>query len=96
MRLKRARLIRLHLVVDRFLRHARKWLSGQPTNTQIEERTMVNANVTWRDAEQRYYVTAYGRNLTDKDQACWRELGGIFVELYGLWPTTRIWHSGWG
>ena len=38
----------------------------QPTNTQIEERTMVNANVTWRDAEQRYYVTAYGRNLTDK------------------------------
>ncbi len=38
----------------------------QPTNTQIEERTFVNASVTWRDAEDRYYLTAYGRNLTDK------------------------------
>jgi iron complex outermembrane receptor protein len=37
-----------------------------PTNTQIQKRTLVNANVTWRDADQRYYITAYGRNLTDE------------------------------
>jgi iron complex outermembrane receptor protein len=38
----------------------------QPTNTQIEKRTLVNASVTWRDANERYYVTAYGRNLTNE------------------------------
>ncbi len=38
----------------------------QPTNTQIESRTLLNASVTWRDADERYYITAYGRNLTDQ------------------------------
>ena len=38
----------------------------QPTNTQIEARTLVNASVTWRDADERYYITAYGCNLTDQ------------------------------
>ncbi len=37
-----------------------------PTNTQIEKRTLLNASVTWRDADERYYITAYGRNLTDE------------------------------
>ena len=38
----------------------------QPTNTQIEKRTHLNASITWRDADDRYYVTAYGRNLTNE------------------------------
>lgn len=38
----------------------------QPTNTQIEKRTLLNASVTWRDAADRCYITAYGRNLTDE------------------------------
>ena len=38
----------------------------QPTYTQIQKRTLVNASVTWRDADDRYYITAYGRNLTNE------------------------------
>ncbi len=38
----------------------------QPTNTQIEKRTLVNASATWHDANDRYYITAYGRNLTNE------------------------------
>jgi iron complex outermembrane receptor protein len=37
-----------------------------PTHTQIEKRTLVNASATWRDADERYYVTMYGRNLTNE------------------------------
>jgi len=39
-----------------------------PTNTRIEERTLVNASATWRDADDRYYVTLYGANLTDEQK----------------------------
>jgi iron complex outermembrane receptor protein len=38
-----------------------------PTNTQIEEKTIVNANVTYRDSDDRYHLTLYGRNLTDEN-----------------------------
>ena len=38
----------------------------QPTYTQIEKRTLLNASVTWRDAADRYYLTLYGRNLTNE------------------------------
>jgi iron complex outermembrane receptor protein len=41
----------------------------QPTNpiySQLEERTIVNANVTWRDSADKYYVTLYGKNLNDE------------------------------
>ncbi|TDJ41522.1 MAG: TonB-dependent receptor [Gammaproteobacteria bacterium] len=40
----------------------------QPTNTKIEERTLVNASATWRDPDDRYYVSLYGTNLTDENK----------------------------
>jgi iron complex outermembrane recepter protein len=39
----------------------------QPTFTQFEERILVNANVTWHDAEDRYYATLYGKNLLNEE-----------------------------
>jgi iron complex outermembrane receptor protein len=38
-----------------------------PTNTQIEERTFVNASATFRPMNDRYYITVYGQNLTDEN-----------------------------
>jgi iron complex outermembrane receptor protein len=40
----------------------------QPTNTRIEERTLVNASATWRDPDDRYFVTLYGNNITDENK----------------------------
>jgi len=39
-----------------------------PTNTQIEERTLINAAITYRDPTDRWHVTLYGRNLTDQQK----------------------------
>jgi len=41
----------------------------QPTNpiySQMEDRTLVNANVTWRDIGDQYWFTLYGKNLGDE------------------------------
>ena len=38
-----------------------------PTNTQIEERTFVNASATFRPMNDRYYITLFGQNLTDEN-----------------------------
>lgn len=38
-----------------------------PTNTQIESRTLVDFNVTYADAEERYHVTLFGKNLLDEE-----------------------------
>lgn len=38
-----------------------------PTNTQIEETTLVNASVTFRPANERYFITLFGQNLTDEN-----------------------------
>jgi iron complex outermembrane recepter protein len=34
--------------------------------TQMTERTLWDANVTYRDPEDRYYITVWGKNLTDE------------------------------
>jgi iron complex outermembrane recepter protein len=34
--------------------------------TQMEERFLWDANVTWRDSEEKYRVTLYGKNLLDE------------------------------
>ncbi|MEH6515154.1 MAG: TonB-dependent receptor [Halioglobus sp.] len=36
-------------------------------NTQLEERTLVNAYVTWESAEGQFEVSLYGKNLTDEE-----------------------------
>jgi len=38
----------------------------QKANTQLEERTLVNAFVTWEDADSQFEVSVYGKNLTDE------------------------------
>jgi iron complex outermembrane receptor protein len=38
-----------------------------PTNSQIEERTIVNASVTYRPPSDNFYITAFGQNLTDEN-----------------------------
>ena len=35
-------------------------------NTQGEERTLVNAHVSWRDASDKLEITLYGKNLADE------------------------------
>jgi iron complex outermembrane receptor protein len=32
----------------------------------MEDRTLVNANVTWRDIGDQYWFTLYGKNLGDE------------------------------
>ncbi|MCP5182185.1 MAG: TonB-dependent receptor [Pseudomonadales bacterium] len=39
----------------------------QPTFTQFEDRVLVNANITYRDAQDRYYLTVYGKNLLNEE-----------------------------
>jgi iron complex outermembrane receptor protein len=34
--------------------------------TQMEERTLVDANITYSAPEDRYYITLWGKNLTDE------------------------------
>ena len=38
---------------------------GEEFDTVLEERTILGASITWRDAEDRFYVSAFGKNLTD-------------------------------
>lgn len=38
---------------------------GREFDTILDERTILGASVTWRDAEDRYRVSAFGKNLTD-------------------------------
>jgi len=38
---------------------------GSEFDTILEARDIINASVTWSDAEDRYYVSAYGKNLSD-------------------------------
>ena len=38
---------------------------GRQFDTVLEERTILGASVTWRDAEERYFVSVFGKNLTD-------------------------------
>ena len=38
---------------------------GSNFDTVLEKRTILNANVTYRTADDRYYVSLFGKNLTD-------------------------------
>ena len=51
--------------------------------TQVEERTLVDGYVQWESPEQRWNVTAYGKNLTDET---WRQSANAVA---GLWNFTR-------
>lgn len=38
-----------------------------PTHTQFESRTLVDFNVTYTDADDKYHVTLFGKNLLDEE-----------------------------
>ena len=38
---------------------------GREFDTILDERTILGASISWRDAEDRYRVSAFGKNLTD-------------------------------
>ncbi len=54
------------------------------TFSQLEERTLVNASVTFRDADDRYHMTLYGRNLLDET---YRNSAN---SVAGLWNFTQF------
>ncbi len=42
-------------------------VARHPTYTQYEDRTLLNANITYTSPDERYYVSVYGKNLTDEE-----------------------------
>jgi iron complex outermembrane receptor protein len=50
--------------------------------TQMDDRTLVDAHVTYRDPKERYYLTLWGKNLTDERH----RIGANSVA--GLWNFT--------
>jgi iron complex outermembrane receptor protein len=56
---------------------------GQKMYTQSEERTLVDAFVTWQNENRKLDVTLYGKNLTDE---VWRSSG---QSVAGLWNFTH-------
>ncbi len=38
---------------------------GEQFDTILEERTILGASITWRDADEQYFVSVFGKNLTD-------------------------------
>jgi len=60
--------------------------SGEPIiiqkgNTQSEERTLVDAFISWQNANQKLDVTLYGKNLTDE---IWRSSGQAVATLWNF------------
>ncbi len=42
-------------------------VARHPTNTQMEDRTLVNANITYFSPDERYHLTLFGKNLTNEE-----------------------------
>ena len=42
-------------------------IARHPTFTQIEDRTLVHANITYRDPQERWRLVAYAKNLTNEE-----------------------------
>ena len=42
-------------------------VARHPSLSQMEERTLLDANITYTSADQRYYLTLYGKNLLDEE-----------------------------
>jgi len=40
--------------------------AGDAFNTTLNDKTLVDASLTYRDRDEKYFVTLYGRNLTDE------------------------------
>ncbi|MEE9603593.1 MAG: TonB-dependent receptor, partial [Thermoguttaceae bacterium] len=61
---------------------------GTP-NGMTDDRTLVNASVTWTSANDRFWARAYGKNLTDEEYRIGElAVGGLWVMTY--WAEPRV------
>ena len=50
-------------------------------DTILDQRTIMNASATWRDPSEKYYVSVFGRNLTDdRYRTASQFVGGLWVQ----------------
>ncbi len=58
-------------------------VARHPTHTQMEERTLINANITYSSPQDRYYATLFGKNLANETHRVSANSVG------GLWNFTQ-------
>ncbi|MFK7915839.1 MAG: TonB-dependent receptor [Pseudomonadales bacterium] len=71
---------------------------GEQFDTVLDKRTILNANVTWRDQSDRYHVSVFGKNLTDdRYKTASQAVGALWTfsnygppRVYGLEVGARI------
>tara|TARA_B110000503_G_scaffold18925_1_gene28055 strand:+ start:1253 stop:3799 length:2547 start_codon:yes stop_codon:yes gene_type:complete len=59
-------------------------IARHPTFSQMEERTLVDLNITFTDADEKYHVTIFGKNLLDETYRVSANSVG------GLWNFTQF------
>ena len=71
---------------------------GSQFDTVLEERTILGASVSWNSADDKYYVTAFGKNLTDdRYQTAAQAVGALWTfsnygppRFYGVQTGVRL------
>ena len=61
---------------------------GEAFDTVLEERTILNANLTWTAANERYYVSVFGKNLTDDRYKTASQAVGVLWTFSNYGPPT--------
>ncbi len=63
---------------------------GEAFDTILEERSIINASVTWTDAQDRFYVSVFGKNLTDDRYKTASQAVGVLWTFSNYGPP-RVW-----
>ncbi len=54
-------------------------MARHPTHTQLEERTLVDLNITYLSPDQRYHVTVFAKNLLNEEyRVSANSVGGLW------------------
>ena len=61
---------------------------GEQFDTVLEARTILNVSVTWMDAEDRWYISAFGKNLTDDRYKTASQAVGVLWTFSNYGPPT--------
>ncbi len=61
---------------------------GEAFDTVLEERTILNASLTWTAANGQYYVSAFGKNLTDDRYKTASQAVGVLWTFSNYGPPT--------
>ena len=63
---------------------------GSNFDTILEKRTILNANVTYRTADDRYYISLFGKNLTDdRYKTAAQAVGALWT--FANYGPPRVW-----